>query len=191
MATRRVFSGTNTGFLGAGEDSYDGMEGYYVSSTATLATETFLLSDDTASAPFPQEVPLPDRDWLVNFESGFGKEFQEQSPWVQCHTIVDQQMQKTKLCTFHAKGKCAFGSACTYAHSPVEVRVMPNLSKTKICTKWRRNACFNKKCKYAHGFGELRNTPMLYKTSMCTAAMTGSCTLGDFCRFAHSEDELR
>eukprot|EP00928_Gymnodinium_smaydae_P083673 TRINITY_DN66901_c0_g1_i1.p1 TRINITY_DN66901_c0_g1~~TRINITY_DN66901_c0_g1_i1.p1 ORF type:complete len:213 (+),score=28.26 TRINITY_DN66901_c0_g1_i1:58-639(+) len=193
MATRRGYSGTNAGVLGAGEGYHlEGMKCYHASYPAPLGIEEMYLPYANADAPpLPEEVPLPDKDWLVPRESDFFKDFQEKVPSMQCHTIVDRQMQKTKLCTFHAKGKCAFGSECTYAHSPDQVRGMPNLSKTKLCTKWRRNSCYNKNCKYAHGFEELRNTPMLYKTSMCTAAMTGSCTLGNLCRAAPTPDEPR
>eukprot|EP00928_Gymnodinium_smaydae_P086452 TRINITY_DN7057_c0_g1_i1.p1 TRINITY_DN7057_c0_g1~~TRINITY_DN7057_c0_g1_i1.p1 ORF type:complete len:215 (-),score=47.85 TRINITY_DN7057_c0_g1_i1:385-1029(-) len=214
MASGRFLSGADMMFLDAGEENYlQDLEGYDAKPPLLLGLKEFIVP-----VPSPNEVPLPEKDWLVTFEPDMSNEYHNmsaenyynmpsenyyyntyqnapqkvsKSPQHQVQTIVDQQLQKTKLCSFHVKGKCAFGTTCTFAHDPVEVRGMPNLSKTKICTKWRRNACFNKNCKYAHGFEELRNTPMLYKTAMCTAAMSGSCSLGDRCRFAHTPDELR
>eukprot|EP00927_Polykrikos_kofoidii_P043589 TRINITY_DN3766_c0_g1_i1.p1 TRINITY_DN3766_c0_g1~~TRINITY_DN3766_c0_g1_i1.p1 ORF type:complete len:262 (-),score=26.66 TRINITY_DN3766_c0_g1_i1:235-1020(-) len=41
--------------------------------------------------------------------------------------------QKTKLCAFNSQGGCERGSMCTYAHSEEELRVPPNLSRTKLC----------------------------------------------------------
>eukprot|EP00928_Gymnodinium_smaydae_P099516 TRINITY_DN9521_c0_g1_i1.p1 TRINITY_DN9521_c0_g1~~TRINITY_DN9521_c0_g1_i1.p1 ORF type:complete len:194 (-),score=24.01 TRINITY_DN9521_c0_g1_i1:426-1007(-) len=106
-------------------------------------------------------------------------------------TRVNRQLEKTRMCSFYSRGMCYFGAECRYAHSSVEIRAAPNLSKTKLCMKFKRGACFNKECTYAHGVGDLRATPGLYKTSLCTAAGTGKCRRGAFCRFAHGVEELR
>eukprot|EP00928_Gymnodinium_smaydae_P027217 TRINITY_DN2110_c0_g1_i1.p1 TRINITY_DN2110_c0_g1~~TRINITY_DN2110_c0_g1_i1.p1 ORF type:complete len:260 (+),score=13.76 TRINITY_DN2110_c0_g1_i1:87-782(+) len=140
-------------------------------------------------SPAPDHVPYPEKSLFSGSEP---RELDEwQAPPTRLQKPFERQLQKTKMCTFHAKGKCAFGSKCTFAHDPIEVQAAPNLSKTKMCSKWKRSACWKENCMYAHGVSDLRNTPMLYKTSLCTAAQSGSCELGSFCRFAHTPEELR
>ena len=52
--------------------------------------------------------------------------------------------------------------------------------------------CFDRLCKFAHCKSELRGTLDLYKTSLCFKYLQkGFCSFGDYCRFAHSECELR
>lgn len=65
---------------------------------------------------------------------------------------------KTKRCRFWLEGRCSRGDSCTYAHTEVELRPTPDLSKTKICSKWKKGLCDkpSHECTYAHGVQDLR-----------------------------------
>ncbi|KAF4676762.1 hypothetical protein FOL47_005183 [Perkinsus chesapeaki] len=61
---------------------------------------------------------------------------------------------KTKACRHFARGYCAFGDKCAFAHSADELRVRPgNLCKTKLCDRGRN--CRRVNCGYAHSREEL------------------------------------
>lgn len=68
------------------------------------------------------------------------------------------QCFKTRICRFFLQHKCSRGPECLFAHSPDELRHTPDLSKTKICDKWKKGSCMmdSVRCSYAHGFEELR-----------------------------------
>eukprot|EP00928_Gymnodinium_smaydae_P006838 TRINITY_DN12434_c0_g5_i1.p1 TRINITY_DN12434_c0_g5~~TRINITY_DN12434_c0_g5_i1.p1 ORF type:complete len:202 (+),score=24.97 TRINITY_DN12434_c0_g5_i1:144-749(+) len=167
-------------------------------------------NDDQLRAPSPYEVPLPAMLWEMDDLPELASV--DQSLVQSCHrqthceqvllekksrymvarpSKVECQLEKTRMCTFFAKGKCTFGPMCRFAHSALEIRHVPNLSKTKLCKKFERSACLDQGCKYAHGVADLRATPGLYKTALCMAATKGTCKRGDLCRFAHSFEELR
>mmetsp|Transcript_8608 Transcript_8608/g.20257 ORF Transcript_8608/g.20257 Transcript_8608/m.20257 type:complete len:250 (-) Transcript_8608:60-809(-) len=64
---------------------------------------------------------------------------------------------KTKMCTFHLKGRCARGSACLYAHHREELRPAPDFSRTRPCkTLADTGECNDPRCSYAHDRKELR-----------------------------------
>lgn len=98
-----------------------------------------------------------------------------------------QRMQcfKTKRCRFWLEGRCTRGNSCTYAHTDVELRVPPNLTKTKICARWRRGTCENSAsdCAYAHGQDDMRETapdsPSAAMSHDFSTRSSGS-TLGSF-----------
>lgn len=96
---------------------------------------------------------------------------------------------KTKVCSFHLRGMCAHGDLCSYAHDIGQLRVQPDLAKTRMCPK--RVACAGRACSYAHSREELRGTEDVYKTSLCRFWSAGRCSAGDQCRHAHGLNELR
>jgi len=100
-------------------------------------------------------------------------------------------MTKTKMCDFHAQGRCTRGAQCSFAHSEEELKVMPDLRKTRICRAFTQGKCTDTDCKFAHGAEELRTTGMSYKTQLCTWHEKGKCQSGGDCQFAHGLDELK
>lgn len=67
------------------------------------------------------------------------------------------------------------GEMCGFAHSESELKCKPDLNKTKLCAKFRREGkCHNEECVFAHGIEELRHTHDLYKTSICFTFTKGS-----------------
>eukprot|EP00931_Biecheleriopsis_adriatica_P099804 TRINITY_DN7455_c0_g2_i1.p1 TRINITY_DN7455_c0_g2~~TRINITY_DN7455_c0_g2_i1.p1 ORF type:complete len:214 (+),score=26.83 TRINITY_DN7455_c0_g2_i1:118-759(+) len=67
-------------------------------------------------------------------------------------------LESTKLCKFHAAGKCNRGETCTYAHSTEQVREQPNFCKTRLCAVFKRSGRCTQgaECKFAHGNGDRR-----------------------------------
>jgi len=102
------------------------------------------------------------------------------------------QFSKTKMCKFHALGKCTKGEQCPFAHDSIDVRNLPDLRCTKLCKPLiQTGICNDKNCTYAHSKEELRSTGAFHKTKLCRFMQTGHCTLGIKCNFAHSALELR
>jgi len=69
-----------------------------------------------------------------------------------------QVLDKTKMCKFHARGRCARGKACSFAHGVDELLTAPNLHKTQLCADFARDGQCRRgaRCKFAHGVGQLR-----------------------------------
>jgi len=64
---------------------------------------------------------------------------------------------KTKLCKFYLLGICAKGESCLFAHERDELNPMPDLFRTKLCSRLiNRGTCDDKQCTYAHSKEELR-----------------------------------
>mmetsp|Transcript_44544 Transcript_44544/g.103797 ORF Transcript_44544/g.103797 Transcript_44544/m.103797 type:complete len:196 (+) Transcript_44544:24-611(+) len=63
---------------------------------------------------------------------------------------------KTKMCKFG--NVCPYGLGCPYAHALHELRAQLDLSKTGLCTKFRRGKICprGETCPFAHGENELR-----------------------------------
>lgn len=102
------------------------------------------------------------------------------------------QFFKTKLCVFWEKGRCVRGNVCKYAHGNTELQAMPDLTNTAMCrTMAETGRCDRPGCLYAHSHENLRATDNFYKTTMCSFFRCGRCRLGNLCRHAHSESELR
>eukprot|EP01054_Gregarina_sp_Poly1_P001854 Gregarina_sp_Poly_1__1853@NODE_1483_length_4022_cov_451_550442_g983_i0_p2_GENE_NODE_1483_length_4022_cov_451_550442_g983_i0NODE_1483_length_4022_cov_451_550442_g983_i0_p2_ORF_typecomplete_len368_score45_13zfCCCH/PF00642_24/4_1e03zfCCCH/PF00642_24/18zfCCCH/PF00642_24/0_0063zfCCCH/PF00642_24/0_033zfCCCH/PF00642_24/3_4e07zfCCCH_3/PF15663_5/5_6e06zfCCCH_3/PF15663_5/0_0018zf_CCCH_4/PF18345_1/4_1e03zf_CCCH_4/PF18345_1/0_00079zf_CCCH_4/PF18345_1/27zf_CCCH_4/PF18345_1/0_001zfCCCH_4/PF18044_1/0_0026zfCCC len=122
------------------------------------------------------------------------------------------QFYRTKLCPFYvrdipdqqsasaygnnvgcAEGDCVNGDACRFAHSMAELRPLPDLRKTKLCSSYTKKvACRNSKCPFAHSPKELRtSSSVFYKVTLCNFYKNGKCWNGANCRFAHGNDELR
>lgn len=71
----------------------------------------------------------------------------------------EENLAKTKLCSFFQAGKCTRGEGCKFAHSDGELEVAPDLSKTSICVGWMKGTCRESaaQCRFAHGLHDLRN----------------------------------
>mmetsp|Transcript_68754 Transcript_68754/g.152122 ORF Transcript_68754/g.152122 Transcript_68754/m.152122 type:complete len:402 (-) Transcript_68754:130-1335(-) len=108
------------------------------------------------------------------------------------NNAVMARLQKTKMCYFFERGKCA-SSNCRYAHATSELRAPPNLQKTKLCQRWMESGiCADgENCIFAHGEDDLRVTDGIYKTQMCHFWERGRCLKGDRCNHAHGAQDLR
>eukprot|EP00928_Gymnodinium_smaydae_P097873 TRINITY_DN896_c1_g1_i2.p1 TRINITY_DN896_c1_g1~~TRINITY_DN896_c1_g1_i2.p1 ORF type:complete len:449 (+),score=73.30 TRINITY_DN896_c1_g1_i2:49-1347(+) len=71
---------------------------------------------------------------------------------------VQEEILKTKMCSFHLAGRCSKGTSCTFAHSEKEMRPQLNLYKTRPCAAFlRKGTCSDgKRCRFAHGANDLR-----------------------------------
>eukprot|EP00931_Biecheleriopsis_adriatica_P078774 TRINITY_DN5218_c0_g1_i1.p1 TRINITY_DN5218_c0_g1~~TRINITY_DN5218_c0_g1_i1.p1 ORF type:complete len:412 (+),score=87.83 TRINITY_DN5218_c0_g1_i1:94-1329(+) len=69
-------------------------------------------------------------------------------------------LRQTRLCKFNLSGRCLLGSSCNFAHDQRDLKVMPNLQKTRLCTNFLAlGSCkFGSSCTYAHSTEELRNS---------------------------------
>jgi len=78
------------------------------------------------------------------------------------------QFQKTQLCRFNAVGQCSHGQNCSFAHSPGELKSVPDLTKTALCLAWQRGQCplAAADCHFAHGSEELRLTLSFNNTTL-------------------------
>eukprot|EP01055_Gregarina_sp_Pseudo9_P005848 Gregarina_sp_Pseudo_9__5847@NODE_901_length_2074_cov_752_985258_g846_i0_p1_GENE_NODE_901_length_2074_cov_752_985258_g846_i0NODE_901_length_2074_cov_752_985258_g846_i0_p1_ORF_typecomplete_len407_score65_32zfCCCH/PF00642_24/1_9e08zfCCCH/PF00642_24/0_035zfCCCH_3/PF15663_5/1_5e09zf_CCCH_4/PF18345_1/1e07zf_CCCH_4/PF18345_1/2_3e03zf_CCCH_4/PF18345_1/3_2e03zfCCCH_4/PF18044_1/1_6e05zfCCCH_4/PF18044_1/2_2e03zfCCCH_4/PF18044_1/5_9e03Torus/PF16131_5/0_062Torus/PF16131_5/0_27Torus/PF16131_5/6_3e03zfCCCH_2/P len=103
------------------------------------------------------------------------------APVVPAMTAQRLQCFKTKRCRFWMENRCSRGDKCTYAHTDVELRCPPDLTKTKICTRWKRGACDKppSECAYAHGVEDLRGggeeaTPSACASPLATTSSSSS-----------------
>lgn len=96
----------------------------------------------------------------------------------------NRDLQKTKLCVYFSQGKCGQGTSCPFAHNASEIRTVPNLVKTQLCTAFMRGVCKNKNCNYAHGEEELIKLPN-FKKKLCVWFKQGKCRNGAACGFVH------
>lgn len=102
------------------------------------------------------------------------------------------QFNRTRLCTFYARGHCFHGESCKYAHTNDQLQSVPDLRKTRLCFSYFRGECQKTNCCFAHGYHELRSTNNLFKTELCFQWSTsGRCKAGINCRYAHGQKELR
>eukprot|EP00933_Yihiella_yeosuensis_P030208 TRINITY_DN23865_c0_g1_i1.p1 TRINITY_DN23865_c0_g1~~TRINITY_DN23865_c0_g1_i1.p1 ORF type:complete len:221 (+),score=43.74 TRINITY_DN23865_c0_g1_i1:98-760(+) len=106
-------------------------------------------------------------------------------------TSLTTKMRKTKMCDFHAEGKCKYGDKCAFAHDESELQDAPDLRKTRLCRDFINGKCKDNDCKFAHGQDELKASGVCYKTVLCSWHEKGNCSSGDQCRFAHGASELR
>jgi len=104
---------------------------------------------------------------------------------------VREKFRKTRMCRMFQEGRCFRGTNCQFAHCETEMSTAPDLSKTKLCFNFFRQACTDADCKFAHGYHELRATDGVFKTGICHGWKAGKCRFGSSCRFAHGDDELR
>eukprot|EP00928_Gymnodinium_smaydae_P086070 TRINITY_DN6989_c0_g1_i5.p1 TRINITY_DN6989_c0_g1~~TRINITY_DN6989_c0_g1_i5.p1 ORF type:complete len:402 (-),score=58.46 TRINITY_DN6989_c0_g1_i5:369-1517(-) len=71
---------------------------------------------------------------------------------------VQEEILKTRMCSFHLAGRCSKGSSCTFAHHKSELRPKLNLFKSRPCAAYVRKGHCNEgdACRFAHGSGDLR-----------------------------------
>lgn len=99
------------------------------------------------------------------------------------------RLYKTRLCKWFPLGKCHMADKCNWAHGEADLRVVNDLTKTRMCPQGE--SCTNAACRFAHNPLELRCTLDKYKTKICNLWLMGSCVAGDACRHAHGEHDLR
>ena len=98
---------------------------------------------------------------------------------------------KSRLCVFHAAGRCSHGSDCSFAHSVYELAdpktvLCPKMEQFGFCDEHSSNAS----CLFAHDQIELKHLPKVVKTALCRYYPQGKCRANNACRLAHSIDEL-
>jgi Zinc finger C-x8-C-x5-C-x3-H type (and similar) len=92
--------------------------------------------------------------------------------------------------TLFIQGAYFKGSDCTFTHTLGELREIPNLYKTKLCTLYQCGKCPNDgTCKYAHGIAELRILTCKPESQVCIYFQQGHCRFGDACKFLHLPSE--
>eukprot|EP00421_Protoceratium_reticulatum_P013326 CAMPEP_0168381766 /NCGR_PEP_ID=MMETSP0228-20121227/13045_1 /TAXON_ID=133427 /ORGANISM="Protoceratium reticulatum, Strain CCCM 535 (=CCMP 1889)" /LENGTH=531 /DNA_ID=CAMNT_0008394873 /DNA_START=41 /DNA_END=1638 /DNA_ORIENTATION=+ len=70
---------------------------------------------------------------------------------------IRNKFHKTKQCRFFELGKCRKRGACNFAHSPEELRPMPDLTCTKLCPHLLETGeCTQSGCTFAHSAEEFR-----------------------------------
>merc|ERR1719502_1208750 len=92
---------------------------------------------------------------------------------------VRQQMRKTRMCIFYAKGACEFSNTCMFAHTPEELQAGPDFFKTQLCKAFMAGKCDDKQCEFAHGEHELRKTDAFVKMKLCVWNVKGLCRNGE------------
>eukprot|EP00397_Hematodinium_sp_SG-2012_P010049 GEMP01010154.1.p1 GENE.GEMP01010154.1~~GEMP01010154.1.p1 ORF type:complete len:457 (+),score=59.82 GEMP01010154.1:204-1574(+) len=108
-----------------------------------------------------------------------------------------QQFEKTKPCKFYQLGICSKRELCRFAHDKEEQRPLPNLGRTRMCSALETGTCDDPECTFAHRKEELQATFAFRKTKLCKYFIEShhlylkECVMGDGCRYAHSEAELR
>ncbi|KEG01887.1 hypothetical protein YYE_03406 [Plasmodium vinckei vinckei] len=95
-----------------------------------------------------------------------------------------------RLCSFYAKGICARGNKCSWAHGELDVRPMPKFYKTRMCYTFLSGSyCEASKCTFAHTEEELRGSGKALR--LCTKYfLDGYCSKADKCPMAHSINQL-
>lgn len=91
------------------------------------------------------------------------------------------------MCKYALINKCDRGENCTFAHDISELRIKPDMRKTKLCKSYILGKCTDQNCIYAHSVSELREVG---KPAICQLHREGRCIKGDQCRFAHSIDDI-
>eukprot|EP00931_Biecheleriopsis_adriatica_P099807 TRINITY_DN7455_c0_g3_i1.p1 TRINITY_DN7455_c0_g3~~TRINITY_DN7455_c0_g3_i1.p1 ORF type:complete len:214 (+),score=25.89 TRINITY_DN7455_c0_g3_i1:50-691(+) len=105
-------------------------------------------------------------------------------------------LESTKLCKFHAEGRCRRGEACTFAHSTEQIRDQPNFAKTRLCAEFKRSGHCTQgsECKFAHGNGDrrvrLRGQVLSASNNSATANITSEVQVSGASQMDSSAHEL-
>ncbi|ETW36390.1 hypothetical protein PFTANZ_02942 [Plasmodium falciparum Tanzania (2000708)] len=91
------------------------------------------------------------------------------------------------MCKYALINKCDRGENCTFAHDINELRIKPDMRKTKLCKSYILGKCTDNNCIYAHSVNELREVG---KPAICQLHREGRCIKGNQCRFAHSINDI-
>ena len=90
-------------------------------------------------------------------------------------------IEKVKLCSYFAEGKCIFGDECWYNHSKTESNYDKTEYKCKVCDKMFLNR---------HDFMHHRKKQHAQNVPLCKNALKGTCHFGvKNCWFNHNENE--
>lgn len=103
------------------------------------------------------QATISGRQELCSVHSGAGMEAQ-MTPEKAEAANVKALCKRTRICKFNLTGSCTRGSACSFAHSAVDLQDEPDLWKTKMCTSFSHSGRCKRgnTCKFAHGLHELR-----------------------------------
>ncbi|CAK0831293.1 unnamed protein product, partial [Prorocentrum cordatum] len=71
--------------------------------------------------------------------------------------ITARFLHKTRMCVYHAKGHCARGEECSFAHGSGDLRTVPDFSYTQPCQGFARTGKCRRgdACTFAHAPGKL------------------------------------
>lgn len=71
---------------------------------------------------------------------------------------IDIFYRRTKMCKFYLAGGCSRGESCLFAHGQLDLRVLPDFSKTRFCPEMQKSGQCQDGiyCKFAHSKQELR-----------------------------------
>ncbi|VWU52764.1 zinc finger protein, putative, partial [Hepatocystis sp. ex Piliocolobus tephrosceles] len=97
------------------------------------------------------------------------------------------KIYKIQMCKYALINKCDRGENCTFAHDISELRIKPDMRKTKLCKSYIMGKCTDYSCIYAHSIEELRKVG---KPAICQLHREGRCIKGNQCRFAHSITDI-
>ncbi|CAD2112107.1 zinc finger protein, putative [Plasmodium vinckei] len=97
------------------------------------------------------------------------------------------KIYKIQMCKYALINKCDRGENCTFAHDINELRIKPDMRKTKLCKSYILGKCTDHSCIYAHSVNELREVG---KPAICQLHREGRCIKGNQCRFAHSINDI-
>ncbi|ANQ07201.1 Uncharacterized protein PCOAH_00015090 [Plasmodium coatneyi] len=97
------------------------------------------------------------------------------------------KIYKIQMCKYALINKCDRGENCTFAHDISELRIKPDMRKTKLCKSYILGKCTDHNCIYAHSVNELREVG---KPAICQLHREGRCIKGNQCRFAHSINDI-
>ena len=100
------------------------------------------------------------------------------------NNAMKRQLFKTKICRHHLIGRCKYSENCFFAHSVDQIARRIDFRRTKLCSK---SNCRDSNCLYAHSVDEIRDP---YADVCQNWINTGSCTLGNSCKFSHNLTHL-
>lgn len=100
------------------------------------------------------------------------------------NNAMKRQLFKTKICRHHLIGRCKYSENCFFAHSVDQIARRIDFRRTKLCSK---SNCRDSNCLYAHSVDEIRDP---YADVCQTWINTGSCNLGNSCKFSHNLTHL-
>jgi hypothetical protein len=136
-----------------------GNNAFFMSNTSPATSPEMSAIPMTAIWPLPQGLLLDTTTSSIDGTPAFPEEDDSQELHVFTDGLEDGcgMFFKTKLCQYHAKGKCTKGDACSFAHATDALRPLPDLSYTQICPMVVSSGkCTNIGCKYAHTREQLR-----------------------------------
>ena len=100
------------------------------------------------------------------------------------NNAMKRQLFKTKICRHHLIGRCKYSENCFFAHSVDQIARRIDFRRTKLCSK---SNCRDANCLYAHSVDEIRDP---YADVCESWVRTGSCSLGNSCKFSHNLTHL-